>query len=54
MPDCRNNFMAELYEQKWGVLFQHVLEKYPDKGTSVYEAAGEERTRVRGCPCELR
>lgn len=33
-------FTAELYEQKCGVLFQHVLEKYPDKGSSVYEAAG--------------
>jgi type I restriction enzyme R subunit len=31
-------FTAELYEQKCGVLFQHVLEKYPDKGNSVYSA----------------
>ena len=29
-------YTAELFEQKCGVLFQHVLEKYPDEGTSVY------------------
>ncbi len=29
-------FTAELFEQKCGALFQHVLEKYPDEGTSVY------------------
>ena len=33
-------FTADLYEQKCGVLFQHVLEKYPDVGTSIYAAAG--------------
>jgi hypothetical protein len=31
---------TELFEQKRGVLFQHVLEKYPESGESVYEAAG--------------
>jgi type I restriction enzyme R subunit len=30
-------YTAELFEQKCGVLFQHVLEKYPDEGASVYE-----------------
>ena len=29
-------YTAELFEQKCGVLFQHVLEKYPDQGASVY------------------
>jgi len=32
-------YTVELYEQKRGVLFQHVLEKYPESGQSVYEAA---------------
>ncbi len=31
---------TDLYETKCGVLFQHVLEKYPECGESVYEAAG--------------
>lgn len=30
-------YTTELFEQKCGVLFQHVLEKYPDQGQSVYE-----------------
>jgi type I restriction enzyme R subunit len=33
-------YTTELFEQKCGVLFQHVLEKYPDQGASVYFAAG--------------
>lgn len=33
-------YTAELFEQKCGVLFQHVLEKYPDRGRSVYGEAG--------------
>ena len=33
-------YTAELFEQKCGVLFQHVLEKYPDEGESVYGDAG--------------
>jgi type I restriction enzyme, R subunit len=33
-------YTIDLYEQKCGVLFQHVLEKYPESGESVYEAAG--------------
>lgn len=33
-------YTAELFEQKCGVLFQHVLEKYPDEGKSVYSQAG--------------
>lgn len=33
-------YTAELFEQKCGVLFQHVLEKYPDKGASTYPQAG--------------
>ncbi len=33
-------YTTELFEQKCGVLFQHVLEKYPDQGTSVYSEAG--------------
>ena len=30
----------ELFEQKCGVLFQHLLGKYPDQGASVYAMAG--------------
>jgi len=33
-------YTTELFEAKCGALFQHVLEKYPEHGTSVYEAAG--------------
>jgi type I restriction enzyme, R subunit len=33
-------YTIDLYEQKCGVLFQHVLEKYPESGESVYKAAG--------------
>ncbi|MES2438230.1 MAG: hypothetical protein V4584_04160 [Verrucomicrobiota bacterium] len=33
-------YTTELFEQKCGVLFQHVLEKYPDQGASVYADAG--------------
>ncbi|MBK1830775.1 type I restriction endonuclease subunit R [Verrucomicrobiaceae bacterium R5-34] len=33
-------YTAELFEQKCGVLFQHVLEKYPDEGQSIYGEAG--------------
>jgi type I restriction enzyme R subunit len=33
-------YTADLFEQKCGVLFQHVLEKYPDRGRSVYGEAG--------------
>ena len=33
-------YTAELFEQKCGVLFQHVLEKYPDQGASVYAIVG--------------
>ncbi len=33
-------YTTELFEQKCGVLFQHVLEKYPESGENVYEAAG--------------
>jgi type I restriction enzyme, R subunit len=33
-------YTTELFEQKCGVLFQHVLEKYPESGESVYGAAG--------------
>jgi type I restriction enzyme R subunit len=33
-------YTTELFEQKCGVLFQHVLEKYPDQGASVYAIAG--------------
>ena len=33
-------YTTELFETKCGVLFQHVLEKYPESGESVYEAAG--------------
>ena len=31
-------YTTELFEQKCGVLFQHVLEKYPESGESVYGA----------------
>jgi type I restriction enzyme, R subunit len=30
-------YTTDLFEQKCGALFQHVLEKYPDQGQSVYE-----------------
>lgn len=33
-------YTADLFEQKCGVLFQHVLEKYPESGESVYGTAG--------------
>jgi type I restriction enzyme R subunit len=33
-------YTTELFESKCGALFQHVLEKYPESGTSVYEVAG--------------
>jgi type I restriction enzyme R subunit len=33
-------YTTDLFEQKCGVLFQHVLEKYPESGESVYEAVG--------------
>ena len=33
-------YTTELFEQKCGVLFQHVLEKYPESGESVYSTAG--------------
>ena len=33
-------YTTELFEQKCGVLFQHVLEKYPESGESGFEAAG--------------
>jgi type I restriction enzyme R subunit len=33
-------YTIDLYEQKCGVLFQHMLEKYPESGESVYESAG--------------
>lgn len=33
-------YTTELLEQKSGVLFQHVLEKYPDQGPGVYSEAG--------------
>jgi type I restriction enzyme R subunit len=33
-------YTADLFEQKCGALFQHVLEKYPDEGESVYTKAG--------------
>ncbi|MEI6818039.1 MAG: HsdR family type I site-specific deoxyribonuclease [Verrucomicrobiota bacterium] len=29
-------YTVELFDQKCGVLFQHVLEKYPDQGVNVY------------------
>jgi type I restriction enzyme R subunit len=33
-------YTTELFEQKCGVLFQHVLEKYPESGENVYDAVG--------------
>jgi type I restriction enzyme R subunit len=33
-------YTVDLYESKCGALFQHVLEKYPDRGRSVYGEAG--------------
>ncbi|MCB1134314.1 MAG: DUF3387 domain-containing protein, partial [Verrucomicrobiae bacterium] len=33
-------YTAELFELKCGVLFQHVLEKYPDEGKSTFSEAG--------------
>jgi type I restriction enzyme R subunit len=33
-------YTTELFETKCGALFQHVLEKYPDQGASVYGEAG--------------
>jgi type I site-specific restriction-modification system R (restriction) subunit len=33
-------YTTDLFETKCGALFQHVLEKYPESGESVYEAAG--------------
>jgi hypothetical protein len=33
-------YTTELFESKCGALFQHVLEKYPESWTSVYEVAG--------------
>ena len=30
----------DLFEQKCGALFRHVLVKYPDRGTREYESAG--------------
>ena len=41
MLDCGlpEEYTTELFEQKCGVLFQHVLEKYPVSGESVYLAA---------------
>lgn len=33
-------YTAELFEHKCGSLFQHVLEKYPEKGVSVYADVG--------------
>jgi type I restriction enzyme, R subunit len=32
-------YTTELFETKCGALFQHVLEKYPDQGASVYSVA---------------
>mgnify|MGYP005851097721 CR=1 FL=1 len=32
-------YTTDLFEQKCGSLFQHVLEKYPDKDASVYADA---------------
>ncbi len=29
-------YTSDLFEQKCGALFQHVLEKYPERGLSVY------------------
>jgi type I restriction enzyme R subunit len=33
-------YTTDLFETKCGALFQHVLEKYPDQGASVYGEAG--------------
>jgi type I restriction enzyme R subunit len=33
-------YTVDLYESKCGALFQHVLEKYPESGESVYKAVG--------------
>jgi type I restriction enzyme R subunit len=33
-------YTTELFETKCGVLFQHVLEKYPESGEGLYEAVG--------------
>jgi type I restriction enzyme R subunit len=33
-------YTSDLFEKKCGRVFQHVLEKYPDEGVSVYEQAG--------------
>jgi type I restriction enzyme R subunit len=33
-------YTVDLYESKCGALFQHVLEKYPDRGRSVYGEVG--------------
>ncbi|MGE9270389.1 MAG: type I restriction enzyme endonuclease domain-containing protein [Verrucomicrobiales bacterium] len=33
-------YTAELFEQKCGVIFQHVLEKYPDEGKSTNSEVG--------------
>jgi type I restriction enzyme R subunit len=31
-------YTTDLFEAKCGALFQHVLEKYPESGVSVYQA----------------
>ena len=37
-------YTTEFFEPKCGVLFQHVLEKYPENGEGVYERRrGDER-----------
>jgi hypothetical protein len=33
-------YTTDLFETKCGALFQHVLEKYPESGESVYQVAG--------------
>ncbi|MEJ6580526.1 MAG: DUF3387 domain-containing protein [Akkermansiaceae bacterium] len=33
-------YTTELFESKCGALFQHVLEKYPDQGKSIYGETG--------------
>ncbi len=33
-------YTTELFESKCGALFQHVLEKYPDQGQSIYSETG--------------
>lgn len=42
MLDSRlpEKYTAEIFEEKCGVLFQHVLEKDPDRGMNAYDAAG--------------